>query len=208
MELFDGSSLMEEQLKEAISLDQALNQDQPPRPPPTHNLPTDKQPVIDFLEGRNCLNGGSGWWKYELCYGRYVRQYHIDKNGETSLILGNFNKEDHIEWLKKNPHKRPAPKETRTEIIHYYTGGSFCEKTGRPRQTEVKLKCLEKAVSQSSVSLYLLEPRTCEYELSVQSSLICDILNLADDNGLVPSIFDKFSTTNSDELNDIDMGND
>uniref|UniRef100_A0A336LQN8 Endoplasmic reticulum lectin 1 n=1 Tax=Culicoides sonorensis TaxID=179676 RepID=A0A336LQN8_CULSO len=205
MEIFEGAGLMEEALKESVSVETAMEKE--PVSNPSYNLPLDKQPVIDFLEGKNCLNGGSGWWKYELCYGRYVRQYHIDKNGETSLILGAFNKEAHIEWMKKNPHKRPAPKESRTEIIHYYTGGTHCDKTGKPRQTEVKLKCLEKAVSQSSVSLYLLEPRTCEYELSVQSSLICDILNLADENGLVPSLFDKFASSTSEEVNQIDLGN-
>lgn len=205
MEIFEGTALMEDAIKDAISLDQPLEKDSVPKPAPS--VPHDKQPVIDFLEGRNCLQGGSGWWKYELCYGRYVRQYHLDKNGETNLILGKFNADAHIEWLRKNPQKRPAPKETRTEITHFYTGGSYCEKSGKPRQTEVKLKCLEKAVSQSSVSLYLMEPRTCEYELSVQSSLICDILSLADDNGLVPSLFDKFSTTTSDEMNEIDLGN-
>ncbi|XP_063703526.1 endoplasmic reticulum lectin 1 isoform X2 [Culicoides brevitarsis] len=209
MEFFEGG-LLDEQIKDAISLEQALTGKEVKPKLSAYDLPTDKQPVIDFLEGRTCLNGGSGWWKYELCYGRYVRQYHIDKNGETSLILGAFNRDAHIDWLTKNPHKRPAPKETRTEIVHFYTGGTHCEKTGKPRQTEVKLKCLEKAVSQSSVSLYLLEPRTCEYELSVQSSLICDILHLADENGLVPSMFDKFTATDDDDLsnnNEIDLGN-
>lgn len=61
----------------------------------------------------------------------------------------------------------------------------MCDKTGQPRQTEVKLKCLEKAANPSSVSLYLLEPKYCEYILGVESPLICDILDKADDNGLV-----------------------
>lgn len=61
----------------------------------------------------------------------------------------------------------------------------MCDKTGQPRQTEVKLKCLENAANPSSVSLYLLEPKYCEYILGVESPLICDILDKADDNGLV-----------------------
>lgn len=54
-----------------------------------------------------------------------------------------------------------------------------------PRQTEVKLKCLNQPLSPSSVSLYLLEPRYCQYILGVESPLICDILDKADDNGLI-----------------------
>lgn len=63
--------------------------------------------------------------------------------------------------------------------------GSVCDKTGQPRQTEVKLKCLEKPTSPSSVSLYLLEPRPCSYMLGVESPLICEILETADQDGLV-----------------------
>ena len=30
---------------------------------------TDPQIVRDFLMGDHCLYGGTGWWKYEFCYG-------------------------------------------------------------------------------------------------------------------------------------------
>lgn len=40
--------------------------------------------------------------------------------------------------------------------------------------------------SQSSVSLYLLEPVSCDYVLGVESPLICEILEHADDTyGLI-----------------------
>jgi endoplasmic reticulum lectin 1 len=50
---------------------------------------------------------------------------------------------------------------------------------------QVKLKCLEGNSSPAAVALYLLEPKTCEYILGVESPLICNILQQADDNGLV-----------------------
>lgn len=50
---------------------------------------------------------------------------------------------------------------------------------------QVKLKCLEGSSSPGAVALYLLEPKTCEYILGVESPLICNILPEADDNGLV-----------------------
>ncbi|XP_055711387.1 endoplasmic reticulum lectin 1 isoform X2 [Phlebotomus papatasi] len=144
---------------------------------------TDTTPVEAFLQGKHCLTGGTGWWKYEFCYGRYVRQYH----GDTSLILGFFDEKLHREWIEKHPHKRPKPKNVRTELTHFYQGGSECDKTGERRETEVKLKCLENAVSKTFVSLYLLEPQTCQYILGVESPLICEILQKADEDGLVPS---------------------
>lgn len=48
------------------------------------------------------------------------------------------------------------------------------------------MKCLENSASPSTVSLYLLEPQTCQYILGVESPLICDILNKANEDGLVP----------------------
>jgi len=165
------------------------------------SLHADRQPVEDFLSGKNCLSGGSGWWKYELCYGRYVRQYHIDRNGEQSIVLGNFKIAEHINWLREHPHKRPRNKGRKKELSYLYTDGSFCEKSGKARQTEVKLRCLEKSSSLTSVSLFLVEPRTCEYELNVESPIICDILESADDNGIVLDLVDRSELLRADDVN-------
>lgn len=62
----------------------------------------------------------------------------------------------------------------------------MCEKTGEKRQTEVKLKCMDGSNSPTAVSLYLMEPQTCQYVLGVESPLICDILEKADEYGLMP----------------------
>lgn len=151
----------------------------------------DTSPVKSFLQGKHCLYGGTGWWKFEFCYGKSVEQFHIEKDGsKTSINLGFFDKSKHLDWIKDHPHKRPKPVEQRKQLSHLYSGGSVCDKTGQPRQTEVKLKCLENASSPGSVSLYLLEPKYCEYILGVESPLICEILDKADENGLVSIPYD------------------
>ncbi|XP_065345268.1 endoplasmic reticulum lectin 1 isoform X1 [Cloeon dipterum] len=140
--------------------------------------------VNNFLDGKNCLTGGTGWWKYEYCYGQKVEQYHEEKDGSrTSIILGIFDAQRHKQWLQENPHKRPKAGQ-RKQVSHLYSGGSFCEKVNKPRQVEVKLKCLEDS-SSSAISLYLLEPKTCEYLLGVESSVICDLLPYADEDGML-----------------------
>ncbi|XP_032515474.2 endoplasmic reticulum lectin 1 isoform X1 [Danaus plexippus] len=160
---------------------------------------TDKVPVIEapktvrdeaaikaFLNGETCLNGGTGWWKYEFCYGRHVIQYHEHRGGDTEkLLLGSFDEAEHLQWIKENRNKAPKPIDERTSVSHFYSGGDICQKSGKRRQTEVKLKCLQNSSSPAQVSLYLLEPRTCHYILGVESPLICDILPMADDNGLI-----------------------
>lgn len=141
---------------------------------------------------------GTGWWKYEFCYGRSVRQFHVDKTGETSLMLGYFNEDAHKEWLKENPQKRPKKVGTRTQITHFYQGGSHCDETGEKRQTEVQLKCLENSTSMSKVSLFLMEPKICHYILGVESPLICEIIEKADEDGLIT----RKSVESTDKTND------
>lgn len=143
----------------------------------------DTTPVKEFLSGKHCLTGGTGWWKYEFCYGRYVRQFH----GDTSLILGFFDEDKHKQWIQNHKQKLPKPLGQRKQLSHFYQGGTICDKTGKKRETEVVLKCMENAQSPSKVSLYLLEPQTCQYILGVESPLICDILAQADSaTGLIP----------------------
>ncbi|KYN00008.1 Endoplasmic reticulum lectin 1 [Cyphomyrmex costatus] len=144
------------------------------------------------------ISPGNGWWKYEFCYGRSVVQYHIERDGTKTIVnLGRFDKQKHLEWIAAHPYKKPKPLELRKHLSHFYSDGSSCDKTGTSRQTEVKLKCVENhTASPSSVSLFLLEPKTCEYVLGVESPLICDILEYADENGLLN---DKFEA-NFDKL--------
>lgn len=74
---------------------------------------------------------------------------------------------------------------------------------------QVKLKCLEGSSSPGAVALYLLEPKTCEYILGVESPLICNILPEADDNGLVkiPEMEDvaEYVTVSSEDDDDTDQ---
>ena len=74
----------------------------------------------------------------------------------------------------------------------------------KPRHVEVKLKCKPPKASESpsSVSIYLLEPKTCEYVLGVESSIVCDIIASADDDGLMSLTKDNFNkdaTKNSED---------
>ena len=79
----------------------------------------------------------------------------------------------------------------------------------KPRHVEVKLKCKPPKASESpsAVSIYLLEPKTCEYVLGVESSIVCDIIASADEDGLMSltkADFNKITanddtTKNSDE---------
>lgn len=85
---------------------------------------------------------GSGWWKYEICYNKYIRQVHKEKGKPDEIVvLGVFNMEDHIKWLSQNEEKQPKLDNhgTRQAISHFYSSGSVCQKTGEKRETEVNM---------------------------------------------------------------------
>jgi hypothetical protein len=93
-------------------------------------------------------------------------------------MLGKWDEEKHKEWSDRNPHKKPSTTTLKKTIYHYYTGGAQCDQTGQPRAVEVKFRCVEHP-SSTSVTLYLMEPKTCEYTLTVESGLFCPLLKSA-----------------------------
>uniref|UniRef100_A0A1A8R3P0 Endoplasmic reticulum lectin n=1 Tax=Nothobranchius pienaari TaxID=704102 RepID=A0A1A8R3P0_9TELE len=150
---------------------------------------TDNQLIKEFLSGSYCLHGGVGWWKYEFCYGKHVHQYHEDKeHGKNTVVVGNWNAEEHVDWAKKNVVRSFQLKEDGVQkvkwVSHFYGHGDVCDLTGKPRQVIVKLKCKE-SESPHAVTVYMLEPQTCQYILGVESPVICRILDTADEHGLL-----------------------
>ncbi|XP_065152472.1 endoplasmic reticulum lectin 1 [Paramisgurnus dabryanus] len=150
---------------------------------------TDEQLIKEFLSGSYCLHGGVGWWKYEFCYGKHVQQYHEEKEqGKNIVVVGTWNHEDHLNWAKKNVarsyHLKDSVPPKVKVVSHFYGNGDVCDLTGKPRQVIVKLKCKE-SDSPHAVTVYMLEPQTCQYVLGVESPVICKILDTADENGLL-----------------------
>ncbi|XDV50583.1 hypothetical protein PO909_019620 [Leuciscus waleckii] len=150
---------------------------------------TDEQLIKEFLSGSYCLHGGVGWWKYEFCYGKHVHQYHEDKEqGKNIVVVGSWNTEDHMNWAKKNVARSYYLKDDGVQkvkiVSHFYGHGDVCDLTGKPRQVVVKLKCKE-SDSPHAVTVYMLEPQTCQYILGVESPVICKILDTADENGFL-----------------------
>jgi len=124
--------------------------------------------------------------EYEFCYGEKVEQYHEVKGSKTvKITLGRWHKEEHKKWLDLNPSRKPKADKTPRQVSHLYSGGDVCDVTGKPRQVEVKLKCRHIEGHPDSVALYLLEPKTCEYILGIESPIICHLLSSVDEYGMM-----------------------
>ncbi|ESO94192.1 hypothetical protein LOTGIDRAFT_118545, partial [Lottia gigantea] len=155
-------------------------------PPPTPNLGsnTDKQVLRDFLIGDYCLQGGTGWWKHEFCYGKHARQYHDGTEGRQVIYLGHWNYQKHLQWLLKHPSKRPKEIGSRKFVSLMYTDGDVCDINGDKRVVEVRLKCIVNEQHPHAVALYLMEPSPCTYVLGIESPLFCSLLDKADNDGI------------------------
>ncbi|XP_074647025.1 endoplasmic reticulum lectin 1-like isoform X2 [Tubulanus polymorphus] len=149
----------------------------------TSSAKASKQILADFLRGDYCVTGGTGWWKYEFCFGKRVSQYHEEKGIRTTIVLGRWNIQEHMSWRKKNseminnlPHK---------PIVNFYSNGDNCDLTNKPREVEVRLKCKDDPKRPHAMAISLAEPRSCHYILTVESNILCSIMDRADDYGII-----------------------
>ncbi|WKX92333.1 hypothetical protein Q1695_010397 [Nippostrongylus brasiliensis] len=118
------------------------------------------------------------YWTYELCHGRYIVQYHEEKDirgvGRTAeYYLGNL----HVDYTtvsaspnNDNPPKRVIDGEEHAYFPVHYSQGTTCDITGKPRTTTVMYICIENARNQ----VYSLsEVSSCNYEVVVFTSVLC-----------------------------------
>ncbi|CAH8858492.1 unnamed protein product [Trichobilharzia szidati] len=148
----------------------------------------DNNQAKEFLHGKLCLSGKLGWWTHEICFNKHVRQYHEEENklNNREIRLGNWDLNAHIKWMKgqSSTEKQTSSIPSDRQISLYYGNGDLCKETGKLRETIVKLKCLPS--TNSKISLAFSEPKTCVYSILVESSMFCDIIPLADENGIIP----------------------
>lgn len=128
------------------------------------------------------------YWTYELCHGRYLRQFHeesaIAKTPNQEFFLGKFDaskqltiteKEfsDRLSQLKeqgKNPPTVTVEGKTLPFIEFNFTSGTTCDLNNKPRVTRVLYICGD-GVKNELTSVK--ETFSCEYEAIVLSPMLC-----------------------------------
>ncbi|TKS85437.1 Endoplasmic reticulum lectin 1 ER lectin [Collichthys lucidus] len=125
---------------------------------------TDDQLIKEFLSGSYCLHGEK-------------------EQGKNIVVVGSWNAKEHIEWAKKNVARSYQLKDDGVQkvklVSHFYGHGDVCDLTGESQD-----RCKE-SESPHAVTVYMLEPQTCQYILGVESPVICRILDTADEHGLL-----------------------
>ncbi|XP_004488513.1 protein OS-9 homolog [Cicer arietinum] len=130
--------------------------------------------LLEVLKGP-CFIRQEGWWSYEFCYQKKLRQLHLeDDKVVQEFVLGVYDPEataainqnlSDISTLK-DPRSKDA---SQRYHAHQYTNGTTCDLTNKPRETEVRFVCSEPRAMISSIT----EISTCKYALTVQVPTLC-----------------------------------
>ncbi|EEY58395.1 uncharacterized protein PITG_01058 [Phytophthora infestans T30-4] len=136
------------------------------------------QPLED---ARTCVTRNEGWWTYEFCFGRSLRQYHRDGDGRTTaeFSLGTFDASGNHELERSgsalvSEHIDATHDVSRPAYLELYDHGTFCKEfeNHAPRKAKVFYYC-----SQGGTSHHILtvkETQTCSYTVKVSSPVLCD----------------------------------
>ena len=128
------------------------------------NLPTTRAfSALLSLKGQ-CFTKTIGWWTYEFCPMKHVRQFHSSsKNSQDDdIFLGVFNPETQMNVSKEE--KKPK------FISESYFYGDDCDITDQPRQVRVQYFC---SPDDKEEITDVHEYETCKYHLTFNTPKLC-----------------------------------
>ncbi|KAL6274955.1 hypothetical protein ACE6H2_025647 [Prunus campanulata] len=130
--------------------------------------------LLEVLKDQ-CFIKQDGWWSYEFCYQKRLRQIHLeDEKVVQEFILGIYDAEataavnqnlSDISRLK-DPRSKDAYQRYHA---HQYTNGTTCDLTDQQRGTEVRFVCSEGRAMINSIT----EIATCKYAVTIQCPTLC-----------------------------------
>ncbi|CAK9305101.1 unnamed protein product [Gordionus sp. m RMFG-2023] len=111
----------------------------------------------------------------------------------TNVTLGKWNHATHLAWVEREKLKIKGktssglipPEQKRTSVTYYYSGGDYCDEVKSPRNATIKLRCIVKKDNPNYISMYLSEISICNYVFSVDSPIICSLLDKIDEYGFL-----------------------
>lgn len=120
----------------------------------------------------------AGWWTYEFCYGKHIRQYHQEKDlpirPQDEFYLGKqTSAEREVYTAKALALEEDSTSGNDMSPPYYselYAHGTVCDITGQQRSTEVRFYC---SVEKATLITDIKEPYSCSYIISVYTPLIC-----------------------------------
>lgn len=119
-----------------------------------------------------CLSVNAGWWSYEICFGKQVRQFHAPDAKDSEIVLGYYvppRRTTSLYQRDSAPGGGGAPPppvlfghDHRGAYVSYiYPHGAYCDSTPDPRIVEVRLYC--GSGKDGGADFSMIEVGTCKY---------------------------------------------
>ncbi|CAN1290002.1 Protein OS-9 homolog [Linum perenne] len=138
--------------------------------------------LLEVLKDR-CFIRQEGWWSYEFCYQKKLRQLHVEDDKlqvVQEFVLGVYDDEATGQFNQnlsdistlKDPRSKDA---SQRYHAHQYKNGTLCDLTNHPRETEVRFVCSEPRAMVSSIT----ELSTCKLfqeERPVWHTINCNVM--------------------------------
>ncbi|KAF1329739.1 Protein os-9, partial [Globisporangium splendens] len=140
-------------------------------------VPSLLRPLVD---SKTCIKRSEGWWTYEFCFGRGIRQYHRDSEGRITaeFSLGTFDAVKNAELAEGGALVTERIDAThdvsRPAYLELYDQGTHCKEFDRftPRKAKVYYYCNEGGSNHFILSVK--ETQTCVYAIKISSPVLCD----------------------------------
>eukprot|EP00850_Spirogloea_muscicola_P025037 SM002040S06539 [mRNA] locus=s2040:188:1717:+ [translate_table: standard] len=130
-----------------------------------------------------------GWWTYELCYKKHLRQYHAENGQDFMLglyddtLTAALHHQTPDTFLQKDLSLHSAAQRRNLRMrcswrsryhAHVFVNGTQCDLTSKLRSTEVRFFCEEAANPLFAHYVAAIkEAPTCCYTLDFHTSLLC-----------------------------------
>lgn len=143
--------------------------------------------IAPLFSQHSCTYRLESYWTYEVCHGRFIRQYHEDREGKKvklqEYFLGRWDK-DHLRVLLDEEQSKAKETGRKEEIPHkkiegvnlpYYEiamgNGTLCDlNQNKPRETRVIYVCY---IHGKHEIFSLKETSTCQYEIVIFTPFLC-----------------------------------
>lgn len=138
-----------------------------------------KAEIVDKALDGECVLAAAGWWTYEICYKKEVRQYHQEPDGTrpSDWSMGKFVSDA----TEVSTVDTDVPSIYATDVVQQFAGGQHCDENGELRRTKVVYTCCKSRPSAPSVDK-IDEPSLCSYLISVCVPELCDDSDANDGN--------------------------
>uniref|UniRef100_A0AAV1U4Q6 MRH domain-containing protein n=1 Tax=Peronospora matthiolae TaxID=2874970 RepID=A0AAV1U4Q6_9STRA len=147
----------------------------------TDGLVTMQSLLQPLQDEHTCATRDEGWWTYEYCFGRSVRQYHRDEDGQLTAdyTLGVFDADGNRELERLDSALVLEPFDethdvSRPAYLELYDFGTLCKTSEKQASRKAKVFHFCNRDGSSQRLIMVKEMQTCVYMVKVSSPVFCD----------------------------------